>query len=85
MSAYQGAKMEEKCFFCGDIATESIGNKFICESCISDIYTILKREIKRDIKDELEHNRDLYKAFKGIGEESKRIRRDISDLKRKIK
>lgn len=77
--------MEDKCSLCDNIATESIGNKFICKSCISEIYSLIKEDIKTDIKYEMEHNREIIKVIREIGDELSRIKRDISEMKRRIR
>lgn len=77
--------MEEKCFLCDDIATESIGNKFICTSCIQKMYHLLKDDIERDTKNEIEHNGEIIKVVEKISIELSRIKHDISELKRRIR
>ena len=77
--------MEEKCFFCDDIALKSVGNKFICESCISEVYSLLKRDVEDNAKYEIEHNRETIKVIKEICEELSRIKGDISEIKRRIR
>jgi hypothetical protein len=74
--------LEEKCFFCENVATKQIGNEFICESCISDVYSLLNRNIQIDIKNGIDHNEQIIHILRKIGEEISGLKRDIRELKR---
>jgi hypothetical protein len=74
--------LEEKCFFCENVATRQIGNEFICESCISDVYSLLTRNIQRDVEDEVDHNKKLIYVLREIGKEISGLKRDIRELRR---
>ncbi len=77
--------MEDKCSLCDNIATESIGNKFICKSCISKVYSLIKDDVETDVKYEIEHNREIVKVIREISEELSRIKRDVYEMKRRVR
>lgn len=75
--------MEEKCFLCDNLATKPIGNRFICASCIRQIYDLLKEDIEEDTKHEIGHNEEIIKVFEIIRGELSKMKHDMADLKRR--
>lgn len=76
--------MGEKCLFCDREGVNPIGTNAICSSCVSDLYEIINKQIKSEIKDEIGNNRDLKRFELDVREKTDQLQRDISQLQRDI-